>query len=139
MAELWALVAAHPYREAFRADLMVALYRSGRQAEALTVYDQARRQLREEFGADPGLALQRLHHAVLRSDPELAALSRPGDNPRRPVYPLNNGSRPVPAQEPHVTRVFAGRRVELAKLEGIAADVRAATSIALLHGGAGVG
>jgi len=139
VAELWALVAAHPYREAFRAHLMVALYRCGRQAEALTVYDQARRQLREEFGADPGVALQRLHHAVLRGDPELAALSRPGDSPRRPVHPVDNGSRPVPAQAPRVTHVFAGRGAELAKLEDIAAEVRAATSIVLLHGGAGVG
>ena len=69
--ELEALVREHPLREGFRAQLMLALYRSGRQAEALETYHQARRMLREELGLEPGRALQELERAILRQDAEL--------------------------------------------------------------------
>ena len=77
VAELEALVAQHPLRERLRAQLMVALYRSGRQAEALRVYHETREILVEELGLEPGRALQRLERAVLVQDPALE-LSRDG-------------------------------------------------------------
>src|SRR4029450_3265296 len=66
--ELEALVAQHPLRERLRAQLMVALYRSGRQAGALRVYHETREVLVEELGLEPGRALQRLERAVLLQD-----------------------------------------------------------------------
>jgi len=71
VTELRALVRAHPLREGMREQLMLALYRSGRQAEALEVYADARRTLNEELGLEPGPALQRLQQRVLVQDPEL--------------------------------------------------------------------
>jgi streptogramin lyase len=75
VAELETLVAAHPYREGLRAQLMLALYRSGRQAEALETYRRARRTLSEELGIEPGPRLQELERAILRHDRSLEAPS----------------------------------------------------------------
>ncbi|MFL5889421.1 MAG: ATP-binding protein [Solirubrobacteraceae bacterium] len=69
--ELEALVAEHPHRERLRGQLMLALYRSGRQAEALQAYRAARRALVDELGIEPGRELQALHRAVLEQDPAL--------------------------------------------------------------------
>jgi predicted ATPase/class 3 adenylate cyclase len=71
VGELEALVAAHPFRERLRAHLMLALYRSGRQAEALDLYRATRATLAEELGIDPAPALQDLHRAILSQDPAL--------------------------------------------------------------------
>ena len=71
VGELEALVAEQPLREGLRRNLMTALYRSGRQAEALDVYQHARRALVDELGIDPGPALQELEQAILRQDPSL--------------------------------------------------------------------
>jgi DNA-binding SARP family transcriptional activator len=71
VGELESLVEEHPLREGFRAHLMLALYRSERQAEALQVYQDARRELVDELGIEPSSSLQRLHGAILRQDPEL--------------------------------------------------------------------
>jgi class 3 adenylate cyclase len=71
VGELEALVAAEPLRERLRAQLMVALYRCGRQAEALAAYREGRRVLVEELGIEPGRPLQELEQAVLRQDPTL--------------------------------------------------------------------
>src|SRR5215472_284477 len=68
VGELGALVAEHPLREGFRAQMMLALYRTGRQAEALEVYQRTRSLLVEELGVEPGPALQELHRAVLTHD-----------------------------------------------------------------------
>ncbi|MGH3116447.1 MAG: BTAD domain-containing putative transcriptional regulator [Gaiellales bacterium] len=73
VAELETLVAAHPYREGLRAQLMLALYRSGRQAEALETYRRARRTFSEELGIEPGPRLQELEGAILRHDSSLEA------------------------------------------------------------------
>jgi predicted ATPase/DNA-binding SARP family transcriptional activator len=71
VGELEALVRAHPLRERLRAQLMLALYRAGRQAEALDVYQHTRTALVEELGVEPGRALRDLHQAVLNQDPSL--------------------------------------------------------------------
>jgi hypothetical protein len=71
VGELEALVAEHPLRERFREQLMLALYRSGRQAEALEAFQQGRRTLVEELGIDPSPRLQQLHAAILRQEVNL--------------------------------------------------------------------
>ena len=76
--ELALLVAAYPFREQFRAHQMVALYRCGRQAEALAGFHQLRGQLADELGVDPSPKLNRLYEAMLRAD---AALDCPGAEP----------------------------------------------------------
>lgn len=76
IGELEALIAEHPHRERLRGELMLALYRSGRQAEALAAYQQARGALVDELGIEPSAALQRLEKAILLHDEELEAPSR---------------------------------------------------------------
>jgi YVTN family beta-propeller protein len=88
VAELQTLVREHPLRERLCGQLMLALYRSGRQAEALDAYRQARRQLSEELGLEPGEALKRLERAILEQDPTLGPVAppekpRPTDGRRR--------------------------------------------------------
>src|SRR5688500_13059150 len=73
VGELEQLVATHPLRERLRGQLMIALYRCGRQAEALEVYRAARLALADELGLDPSPELQELERRVLQQDPLLAA------------------------------------------------------------------
>jgi DNA-binding SARP family transcriptional activator len=95
VGELEALTRQHPYREALRAQHMLALYGAGRQAEALNVYRETRRLLIEELGIEPGPAIQRLEQAILRQDAELIP-TRP---PAEPVIPQASGSITVLAAE----------------------------------------
>jgi DNA-binding SARP family transcriptional activator/streptogramin lyase len=78
IGELEALTTEHPFRERLHAQLMLALYRSGRQAEALEVYRRTRGRLVDELGIEPGPALQRLEQAILRHDPAIAVEAPPG-------------------------------------------------------------
>jgi DNA-binding SARP family transcriptional activator len=78
--ELEVLVAAHPLRERPRRQLMLALYRAGRQAEALQQYHDARRELVDELGVEPGPALQELYRSILRQE---GRLERAAPAPRR--------------------------------------------------------
>ena len=71
VGELEALVAEHPLRERLRTQLILALYRSGRQAEALNAYQDARRTLVDELGIEPGRSLRELHQAILQQDAAL--------------------------------------------------------------------
>ena len=77
VAELESLVAEQPFREHLRGQQLLALYRSGRQADALGAYAAARATLVEELGAEPGAELQELHRAILRHDPSLDAARVP--------------------------------------------------------------
>jgi DNA-binding SARP family transcriptional activator len=83
VAEAEALCAEHPLHEGFWVQLVIALYRSGRQADALAALRRVRALLAEEVGADPGVELRVLEQQVLRQDPALAAPDRPA-----PVPPL---------------------------------------------------
>jgi DNA-binding SARP family transcriptional activator len=83
VAELEAFVAEHPLRERSRGQLMLALYRSGRQADALEAYRQARETLVGELGIDPSSELQQLEQAILRHDPAVA-FDRASTEPREP-------------------------------------------------------
>ena len=100
VGELEALVAEHPLRERLRRSLMTALYRSGRQAEALEAYRDARRALVDELGIEPSPALEELERLVLRQDPAL-------DVPSKTISKTN---LPRPASS------FVGREQELAEL-----------------------
>jgi serine/threonine protein kinase len=81
VSELEALTSRYPLRERMWANLMLALYRLGRQAEALSTYQRAREVLAEELGAEPSPDLQHLHEQILRRDPELGA-TPPAEPPR---------------------------------------------------------
>src|SRR3954452_8717968 len=78
VGELEAVIAEHPLRERLRGQLMLALYRSARQAEALQAYRMARREFASELGLEPGGALRRLERAILQQDP---ALDPPAEAP----------------------------------------------------------
>ena len=71
IAELRGLLAEHPFREGLSELLMLALYKSGRQAEALDVFGSVRQRLGDELGIDPGLSLQTMHQRILRADHHL--------------------------------------------------------------------
>ena len=88
VGELEALVAEHPLHERLQAQLMLVLYQSGRQADALECYQRARRRLIDEFGIEPGPALKELERAILAHDPELEAPDRPS---RRPATRARRG------------------------------------------------
>lgn len=101
VAELERLVAEHPLRERLRGQLMLALYRSGRQADALAVYQRMRRTLVDGLGLEPSESLRNLERAILAHDPTLAAPQA------RPVSPLMVPTAPTP---------LLGREHELAAL-----------------------
>jgi len=87
VSELEALTARYPLRERMWANLMLALYRSGRQAEALSTFERAREVLSEELGTEPSPELQRLHEQILRQDPILEPAEAPAEPPPRAVRP----------------------------------------------------
>src|ERR671911_2344354 len=83
IGSLEALLAEHPLHERFHAQRMLALYRAGRQSEALEAYRRARHTLTEEIGIEPGAELRRLQEQVLAQDPALAAPAPPQELPRQ--------------------------------------------------------
>lgn len=138
--DLERLVADHPLDEQIHAQLMLALYRNGRQADALGVYRRLRQTLGEELGIDPSQLLRDLETGILRQDPALDA-----PTPALPL-PLASPAVPIPAQLPPAVPAFAGRRTELASLDAILRPVARAGSagpapvvISAVPGTAGVG
>jgi DNA-binding SARP family transcriptional activator len=167
VAELRQLVVAYPLREHFHAQLMLGLYRSGRQGDALAAYQDVRRLLSAELGVDPGPELQLLHQRMLAADPGLllagesqqpsptpvtpgppdtGATDAPGS--AGPAGPPGEGAEPepvVPRQLPVAARHFAGRGNALKVLAGLAASAgeaggaSRAVVISAIEGTAGIG
>ena len=133
VGELEALVAEHPLRERLRRCLMTALYQSGRQAEALDAYQEARRALVDELGIDPSPALQELERAILRQEPALSVAPAP-------AYAREVAERSILVAITHETRVDAllavaeplvrdpPRVLILARLVPDAAELRSASA-----------
>jgi predicted ATPase/class 3 adenylate cyclase/DNA-binding winged helix-turn-helix (wHTH) protein len=94
VGQLETLILEHPYRERLRAQLMLALYRSDRQADALQAYQEARRNLVEDLGIEPGERLRELEGAILAQDPSLAAPA-----PSAEETPVPAGEAPVAEEE----------------------------------------
>lgn len=131
LGELSAWADAHPLDERIAGQLMQALYRSGRQADALRQYEQVRSTLAEELGADPSPPLRELHLRILNADQDLIH-AIPAD-----PHGLVVSSRPAPRQLPTPPRFFVGRVHELGLLDVILDDNHA--GIAIITGTGGVG
>ncbi|MFJ1563590.1 AfsR/SARP family transcriptional regulator [Streptomyces erythrochromogenes] len=167
VSELVAHVAAHPLRERPRGQLMTALFRTGRMPDALRCYDEGRRLLRTELGADPGPELRALHQALLRADatvlgapaarraalagkrhvhaPAVAAPGSGEDIPAtgRAERPHDGTGRPVPTQLPPDAADFVGRTEQTAWATGLLEEVRnplrTAPRIGVISGRSGTG
>ena len=137
VAELGALVTEHPLRERVRGQLMLALYRSGRQADALEVAKVGRRQLAEELGIDPDPALQGLELAILQQDPSLLLPAAPAPAPAAPAAAPNRPAGPSAgrAEETGDGDAIVGRREEREVLGRALAAAGAGTGRVVLIGG----
>jgi YVTN family beta-propeller protein len=123
VAELESLVAENPYRERLQGQLLLALYRSGRQAEALDAYRRARRTFADELGIDPGPRLQELERSILRHDTSLEA-------PAPPPPPIDLDQQRSSRAELHPSRP---RKRALAGVVGVVVLVIAAALVAALR------
>ncbi|MFE0024640.1 BTAD domain-containing putative transcriptional regulator [Amycolatopsis sp. NPDC059021] len=126
--ELQAMITEHPLRERLAAQLMIALHRAGRQADALTVYRGLRATLIDELGVEPGAEARRVHAAVLRGEdpvPQGLTVAAP------PVWPL--------CQLPPDIADFAGREAELAKLAALISGDGADVPVTVITGEPGAG
>jgi DNA-binding SARP family transcriptional activator len=152
LAELRQLVTAHSLQEQFHAQLMLSLYRSGRQADALAAYQDVRRVLAAELGIDPGPELRLLHQRILAADSDLlltAGADPDGSGPATVSPPAPGRGDQAAAQQhvvprhlPAATRHFAGRAGALRALGALAAEAAEAsqaTVISVIDGTAGIG
>ncbi|MER7951259.1 BTAD domain-containing putative transcriptional regulator [Streptomyces sp. NPDC096079] len=137
LPELAAAVREHPLRERSQYHLILAQYRSGRRAEALESFREARRTFVEELGMEPGPELRTLHDAILRDDAALVAAG-PAPSPEGPAVSRSV----VPSELPSDVPAFTGREEELAALETLVEvqdTGRRAPGVGLITGVAGVG
>jgi predicted ATPase/DNA-binding SARP family transcriptional activator len=145
VGELSLLIRDHPLRERFHEQLLVALYRSGRQADALRAYERARTHLVEELGVEPGPGLRELEGRILAHDPTLSWMPAVGEAPPQAVAPTSEaavttstpsrpGTRPS-ATVPVPVTPLVGREIELARIEQLLGRSRIVT----LTGPAGAG
>jgi len=129
------LAQEHPLDEELRAQWMLALYRSGRQSEALDVYQQTHRTLAQEIGVDPAPPLRELHQRILNADPSLSVPPAGGTGAAKIM---------APCQLPTATRTFTGRAQELEQLLELARRAPAGSDaemvvISAIDGMGGVG
>ena len=129
LAELSERAAVRPLDERLAAQLLVALYRSARQADAIELYHRTRKRLNEALGADPGPQLQELYLQVLNADPALEA----------PVAGAAVPPPRVPRQLPRAPRLFTGRDDALAAVGEVAAEPHGAVVISAIGGTGGIG
>jgi DNA-binding SARP family transcriptional activator len=122
-------VAGSPRRERLRELLMLALYRAGRQAEALDAYNEAEQMLDEQLGIAPGPALRELHGRILRADPDLELLARCD----------GAGRLLVPAQLPPDVPDFTGRAAEIAEITRVLSAAGSRAPVVALAGLGGMG
>ncbi|MCA1844533.1 MAG: AAA family ATPase [Actinobacteria bacterium] len=140
VAELDALTATHPLRERFWAQRMVALYRTGRQTDALRAYQELRTALRDELGLEPSSELRDLEGAILRHDsqvdwpPGRTGGGEAGTPDREPTAAM-----PMPVLLTDMGTLFVGRQHELQQFERLWAEARTGTRLVLLSGEPGVG
>ncbi|MDH3039341.1 BTAD domain-containing putative transcriptional regulator, partial [Streptomyces sp. TRM75561] len=148
--QLIELVNGDPLNERFREMLMVALYRSGRQAAALETYLQARGLLQDELGVDPSPALQRMYHRILRADQTLFVERHGANAGTSPVASMTRDESnrllhrdlAAPAQLPADLASFVGREEAIEQARKLTPDIGSAPSAAALSvvtGMAGVG
>jgi DNA-binding SARP family transcriptional activator/DNA-binding GntR family transcriptional regulator len=130
VGEVEALAAQHPLRERLHRQLILALYRAGRQAEALVAYERFRSTLDDQLGIEPSPALKRLQHNILTQDPSLEPATREPPVRRRARAPSDDGA----------PQGFVGRADELAQLETLLDAASGGDgSTVLIAGRAGIG
>jgi DNA-binding SARP family transcriptional activator/tetratricopeptide (TPR) repeat protein len=156
IGELRRLIVVHPLREHLRALLMLALYESGRQADALAAYQHARRMLIEELGAEPGAELRDLHQQILEGSRETSPMaSAAPDRGRSRPRQADSRNAPVPRQMPAPNPHFVGRDAEISTFMRLVDDasgvpddgdagprrdiMSGATPVVIITGTAGVG
>ncbi|MER6195411.1 AfsR/SARP family transcriptional regulator [Streptomyces cyaneofuscatus] len=150
--ELTGLVSSHPLREGLHAQLITALDRCGRRAEALHAFHRLSTSLVQELGVGPGAGLQRLHEQILAGHSQSSRPPRPRQDGTRPGTPLPaprlpsaTPVPPAPRQLPHAIRDFTGRTDHLAALDALLPPGREelgsgqAVVISALDGSGGVG
>jgi DNA-binding SARP family transcriptional activator/tetratricopeptide (TPR) repeat protein len=120
---------ANPLDERLAGQFMLALYRSGRQADALAHFRRLQRRLAEELGSDPSPPMRELHQRILTADATLA------DTPAG----RQATTSPVPRQVPAAPRLFTGRARELSALTGAQADAASTVVISAIGGSGGIG
>lgn len=116
--ELQVLALAHPFREQFHAQLMLGLFRCGRQAEALAAYQAVRKGLVDDLGIEPGPGLRQLHQRILVGDVSLACVPVAGASGSPDPALAASAKSVIPRQLPAEPRFFTGRSCELEALTG---------------------